>query len=75
MIRTFSENDLFSVMQIWLDTNIKAHSFIPQNSGWQKKSSQLHGFRLMIIGFVFVHPLLILFGASQDSLTYAYPYE
>lgn len=31
MIRTFSENDLFSVMQIWLDTNIKAHSFISQN--------------------------------------------
>ena len=31
MIRTFSENDLFSVMQIWLDTNIKAHSFIPPN--------------------------------------------
>ena len=31
MIRTFSENDLFSVMQIWLYTNIKAHSFIPQN--------------------------------------------
>ena len=31
VIRTFSENDLFSVMQIWLDTNIKAHSFIPQN--------------------------------------------
>ena len=31
MIRTFSENDLFSVMQIWLDTNIKAHSFIPQS--------------------------------------------
>lgn len=31
VIRTFGENDLFSVMQIWLDTNIKAHSFIPQN--------------------------------------------
>ena len=31
MIRTLSENDLFSVMQIWLDTNIKAHSFIPQS--------------------------------------------
>lgn len=31
MIRAFSENDLFSVMQIWLDTNIKAHSFIPPN--------------------------------------------
>lgn len=29
MIRTFQENDLNSVMQIWLDTNIKAHSFIP----------------------------------------------
>ena len=31
MIRTFSENDLFSVMQIWLDTNVKAHCFIPSN--------------------------------------------
>lgn len=30
MIRAFKENDLFVVMQIWLDTNIKAHSFIPQ---------------------------------------------
>ena len=29
MIRTFRENDLISVMQIWLDTNISAHSFIP----------------------------------------------
>ena len=31
MIRAFRENDLFVVMQIWLDTNIKAHSFIPKN--------------------------------------------
>ena len=31
MIRTFSENDLTSVMQIWLDTNVKAHCFIPSN--------------------------------------------
>ena len=31
MIRTFSENDLFAVMQIWLDANIKAHSFIPKD--------------------------------------------
>ena len=31
MIRTFSENDLISVMQIWLDTNVKAHCFIPSN--------------------------------------------
>ena len=31
MIRTFSENDLFAVMQIWLETNIKAHSFIPKD--------------------------------------------
>ncbi len=30
MIRAFRENDLFVVMQIWLDTNIKAHSFIPK---------------------------------------------
>lgn len=28
MIRAFEENDLTSIMQIWLDTNIKAHSFI-----------------------------------------------
>ena len=30
MIRTFRENDLNSVMQIWPDTNINAHSFIPK---------------------------------------------
>ena len=30
MIRTFRKNDLFVVMQIWLETNIKAHSFIPK---------------------------------------------
>ncbi|MDE7254520.1 MAG: N-acetyltransferase [Acetatifactor sp.] len=30
MIRKFRENDLNSVMQIWLDTNINAHSFIPK---------------------------------------------
>ena len=30
MIRNFKENDLLIVMQIWLDTNIKAHRFIPK---------------------------------------------
>ncbi|MDO4322654.1 MAG: N-acetyltransferase [Lachnospiraceae bacterium] len=30
MIRTFRENDLTAVMQIWLDTNIKAHRFIQE---------------------------------------------
>lgn len=30
MIRTFRENDLTAVMQIWLDTNIKAHNFLPK---------------------------------------------
>lgn len=28
MIRTFRKSDLSAVMEIWLDTNIKAHSFI-----------------------------------------------
>lgn len=28
MIREFIENDLTAVMQIWLDTNMKAHKFI-----------------------------------------------
>lgn len=28
MIRTFRESDLSTVMEIWLDTNIKAHNFI-----------------------------------------------
>ena len=28
MIRTFRGSDLSAVMEIWLDTNIKAHSFI-----------------------------------------------
>lgn len=31
MIRPFRENDLFAVMQIWLDANIKAHSFISKD--------------------------------------------
>ena len=30
VIRAFRENDLISVMQIWFDTNINAHSFIPK---------------------------------------------
>ena len=30
MIRALRENDLNSVMQIWLDTNINTHSFIPK---------------------------------------------
>lgn len=30
MIRAFKESDLTAVMQIWLGTNIKAHSFIPK---------------------------------------------
>ncbi len=30
MIRKFHRNDLSTVMQIWLDTNIRAHSFIPR---------------------------------------------
>ena len=29
MIRNFKESDLPLVMQIWLDSNIEAHSFIP----------------------------------------------
>ena len=31
MIRAFREKDLFAIMQIWLDTNIKVHSFIPKD--------------------------------------------
>lgn len=30
MIRTYKDSDLTAVMQMWLDTNIKAHSFIPK---------------------------------------------
>lgn len=30
MIRAFRENDLTAVMQLWLDTNIKTHKFIPE---------------------------------------------
>ena len=29
---------------------------------------------LMVIGFLFARPILILFGASKDALIYAYPY-
>ena len=30
MIRAFEEKDLTAIMQIWLDTNIKTHYFIPK---------------------------------------------
>ncbi len=30
MIRPFKEYDLTAILQIWLDTNIKAHCFIPK---------------------------------------------
>lgn len=30
MIRAFQEHDITAVMQIWLDTNLQAHSFIPK---------------------------------------------
>lgn len=30
MIRAFEENDLTAIMRIWLDTNVKAHYFIPK---------------------------------------------
>ena len=30
MVRNFEEHDLPSMMNIWLETNIKAHDFIPK---------------------------------------------
>ena len=30
MIRAFRNDDLTEIMQIWLDTNTKAHNFIPK---------------------------------------------
>lgn len=31
MIREFKEKDINEVMEIWLDTNIKAHKFVDEN--------------------------------------------
>ena len=36
MIRRFEEKDISSVMQIWLDSNLEAHSFIAE-SYWRNK--------------------------------------
>ena len=33
MIREFQMDDINKVADIWLDTNIKAHNFIPANTG------------------------------------------
>ena len=30
MIRKFRENDLPSIIQIWFDSNVEVHSFIPE---------------------------------------------
>ena len=35
MIREMEQADIEAVMQIWLDTNIEAHSFIPEQY-WQE---------------------------------------
>ena len=35
MIRRFCENDLTAVMEIWLETNIRAHDFIGDRY-WKK---------------------------------------
>ena len=35
MIRKMEEKDISDVLQIWLETNIKAHSFIDKEY-WQK---------------------------------------
>lgn len=32
------------------------------------------GFILMVIGMIFASPILVLFGASKEGLSYAYPY-
>lgn len=40
MIRRFIENDLAAVMKIWLDTNIKAHNFIPKEY-WTNNYAQV----------------------------------
>lgn len=34
MIRQYNERDVDEVMQIWLDTNIQAHYFIPSDYWW-----------------------------------------
>jgi len=62
MIRKFISDDLDAVMRIWLDSNIKVHSFIPQdywlnNSDMVKKSlhsAEVYVFRNEneIIGFI-----------------------
>lgn len=36
MIRSFCESDLPSVMRIWLNSNLEAHSFIPPEY-WRDK--------------------------------------
>lgn len=34
MIRQYNEDDIDAVMQIWLDTNIRAHNFIASGYWW-----------------------------------------
>lgn len=40
MVREFNNKDLDVVMKIWLDTNTKAHDFIPQNY-WQNNYEEV----------------------------------
>ena len=40
MIRTLRQNNIDTVMNIWLSANIQAHSFIPKEY-WQKQFEQV----------------------------------
>lgn len=79
MVRQYSDNDIDVVMQIWLDTNIQAHHFIPSDY-WRTNCNMViqDGIRygllytvvLMILGIaiteIFPEAFAALFNAGQS---------
>lgn len=54
MIRRFREKDLTSIMQIWIDTNVKSHSFIPKEY-WTDRYTMVEGILPQAEIYVYEH--------------------
>ncbi len=52
MIRKYVDGDIDSVMQIWLNTNIQAHSFISQDY-WKSNFNMVK--EMMPLAEIYVH--------------------
>lgn len=71
MIRILQENDIDEVADLWLDTNLKAHSFIPAgywNGHFQKIKEMFQGAELYVFENDAAHTIDGFIGLDKDYL-------